>query len=98
MALDFAESKLFELAVPTSSQGPDIEKLQKFLLVFKYPVNTTGILDDATKQALSQAQKDVGIPVTGIEHVNVLIFGPFGETWKGVKKEIPKVHFTGENN
>ena len=29
---------------------------------------------------------------------NLLLFGPFGETWKDVQwKQVPKIHYTGEN-
>jgi len=29
--------------------------------------------------------------------VDVLIFGPFGNSWEAVDRKIPKIHFTGEN-
>ena len=31
------------------------------------------------------------------EKLDVLIFGPFGDFWKSVSKDVPKVHYTGEN-
>ena len=33
----------------------------------------------------------------GEEDVDILIFGPFGNRWETVNRNIPKVHFTGEN-
>lgn len=59
-------TKLFELKIPTSSEGPDIANIQKMLSAFDYPVTINGILDDATKQSIAKAQQDIGIPVTGI--------------------------------
>lgn len=33
----------------------------------------------------------------GQENVHLVVFGPFGERWHSVKKEIPLVFYTGEN-
>jgi alpha(1,3/1,4) fucosyltransferase len=35
--------------------------------------------------------------VSGTESMDLLLFGPFGETWKQVPGSVPKVHYTGEN-
>lgn len=51
------------LRVPTSST--DIANLQKALAAFKYNVNTTGDMDDLTSAALSKAQQEMGLPVSG---------------------------------
>lgn len=32
------------------------------------------------------------------ENDTIVIFGPFGKTWKALPVEQPKIHFTGENN
>ena len=44
-------------------------------------------------------QKVVGynLETLGNKVPNVTIFGPFGETWKALDVNWPKVHFTGEN-
>jgi GR25 family glycosyltransferase involved in LPS biosynthesis len=34
---------------------------------------------------------------SGKEEIDILVFGPFGDTWKKVAPGIPKIHFTGEN-
>jgi GR25 family glycosyltransferase involved in LPS biosynthesis len=34
---------------------------------------------------------------TGSEQIDALFFGPFGNTWEKVPKNIPKFHITGEN-
>jgi len=39
--------------------------------------------------------KVVGGPATSAS--SVVIFGPFGETWKALPEAQPKIHFTGEN-
>ncbi len=39
-----------------------------------------------------------GIDVTSSsEKIDILIFGPFGDTWQSIDKSIPKIHYTGED-
>ena len=45
-------------------------------------------------EAAVPGRKVVGFAL-GQGHADILIFGPFGDAWKGFKG--PKVHFTGEN-
>jgi hypothetical protein len=60
-----------------SPQGPlkvpqvpaDLQNIQRALASFKFDVQPTGVLDDRTKQAVSKAQAEVGLPQTGsIDH------------------------------
>jgi hypothetical protein len=54
------------LKVPTGPKGPEIAHLQKALAAFNYNVNTTGIMDDLTTTAITNAQKEMGLPSSGI--------------------------------
>ena len=40
-----------------------------------------------------------GYSITTLEHrePDIIIFGPFGNTWKELPKHWPKIHYTGEN-
>jgi GR25 family glycosyltransferase involved in LPS biosynthesis len=47
---------------------------------------------------LQAANKDVNIIGRQASvGANIVIFGPFGETWKQLPESQPKIHFTGEN-
>jgi alpha(1,3/1,4) fucosyltransferase len=52
---------------------------------------------------LEESGKAIGRSVRGFkvesgsEPMDLLLFGPFGETWKQVPASVPKVHYTGEN-
>jgi peptidoglycan hydrolase-like protein with peptidoglycan-binding domain len=64
----FSEFKpLNETAGPLKvPQTPaDVTNIQRALSTFKYNVQPTGVVDDRTKQAVAQAQKDIGLPPTG---------------------------------
>jgi GR25 family glycosyltransferase involved in LPS biosynthesis len=47
-------------------------------------------------QAATQ-KKVIGIDVKDQCPPDVLIFGPFGDSWRSVSSSIPKIHYTGEN-
>jgi len=53
------------LKVPTSPSGAEVAELQKALSAFNYNVNTTGTMDDLTTAAISKAQQEMGLPVSG---------------------------------
>jgi len=36
--------------------------------------------------------------VRGDEPIDILLFGPFGNSWEQVNSRIPKIHYTGENS
>lgn len=56
----------------------------------------TLMLEEAGK---SLGRSVVGFKVvTGQEPMDLLLFGPFGETWKNVSTQVPKIHYTGENS
>lgn len=46
-------------------------------------------------EAAVPGRKVVGFALGNEQNADILIFGPFGETWKDFKG--PKIHFTGEN-
>jgi len=43
----------------------DVTNIQRALASFKYDVSPTGEIDNRTKLAIAQAQKDIGLPPTG---------------------------------
>lgn len=53
------------LRVPSSPSGSEVAELQKALSAFNYNVNTTGTMDDLTTAAISKAQQEMGLPVSG---------------------------------
>lgn len=57
------------LSVPTSSSGTDVANIQKVLSAFDYNIGPKGIdgtLNPYTSAAIGLAQRDVGLPVTGV--------------------------------
>ncbi len=54
---------------------------------------------------LTEACREMGVKVEGLEinstnfkePIDLLFFGPFGQTWKQVPETVPKFHITGEN-
>ena len=48
-------------------------------------------------QAAAPGRTVIGSSVSEEPGVDLVIFGPFGDQWKGVPAGIPKVHYTGEN-
>jgi peptidoglycan hydrolase-like protein with peptidoglycan-binding domain len=47
----------------------DVTNIQRALASFNYNVQPSGKMDNSTKQAIAQAQKDIGLPPTGeIDH------------------------------
>lgn len=66
----FSEFKLLieadsMLKVPAGPTGPEIAHLQQALAAFNYNVKTTGSLDELTIAAIANAQKEMGLPVSG---------------------------------
>ena len=55
------------------------------------------MLREMGKHLHKGARDVIGVDATKIDKFDLLIFGPFGENWKTVSKDIPKVHYTGEN-
>ena len=41
--------------------------------------------------------KVVGMEFSASCAADIVIFGPFGNSWESIDKKIPKIHFTGEN-
>jgi len=60
-----------------------------------YNFFTLMLQDSADKAGLPQPLKIIGEYATS--ESDIVIFGPFGEAWKLLPAEQPKVHFTGEN-
>ena len=53
---------------------------------------------EMAKHLKSGARQVIAVDATKTsEKLDVLIFGPFGDFWKGVSKDVLKVHYTGEN-
>lgn len=62
-------STVFQIVPPAGRDGVDVADLQKALVVFNYDVGPTGIdgvLGKNTTGAISKAQSDLKLPVTGV--------------------------------
>ena len=53
----------FQLTVP--SNPTDVADIQRALSSFEYDVDPTGTIDDRTVAAITRAQHDIGLPITG---------------------------------
>ena len=62
---------------------------------FNPEYNFFTLMLSAAGAAASPPVRVVGGPADASS--TVVIFGPFGENWKGLPETIPKIHFTGEN-
>jgi Putative peptidoglycan binding domain len=71
------------LKVPSSPSGSEIANLQKALAAFNYNVNTTGEMDDLTTAAISKAQQEMGLPVTGKPDATTI------DAMNGAIKQVP---------
>jgi peptidoglycan hydrolase-like protein with peptidoglycan-binding domain len=71
------------LKVPASPSGSEIANLQKALAAFNYNVNTTGEMDDLTTAAISKAQQEMGLPVTGKPDATTI------DAMNGAIKQVP---------
>lgn len=60
------------LKVPTGPKGPEIAHLQQALAAFNFNVKTTGSIDDLTTSAIANAQKEMGLLVTGKPDANTI--------------------------
>jgi hypothetical protein len=60
------------LKVPTGPNGPEIAHLQQALAAFNYNVKTTGSLDELTTTAIANAQKEMGLPISGKPDANTI--------------------------
>jgi GR25 family glycosyltransferase involved in LPS biosynthesis len=50
------------------------------------------------KAAVKDMQEDIEIVgQAGYQDANLVLFGPFGNTWQQAPPSVPKVHYTGEN-
>jgi Putative peptidoglycan binding domain len=73
------EAAPYTIPVPTDKSS--IELLQKALAAFEFNVTPTGTIDDLTSTALSNIQKEAGLPITGqpdagtINAVNTALLG-----------------------
>jgi len=75
----------------------------------EYTVGFSDLWDEANPEynfwtlLLNDAGKHLGITFKGVKAtpetpIDLLIFGPFGTTWKTINNAIPKFHTTGENS
>jgi GR25 family glycosyltransferase involved in LPS biosynthesis len=85
---------------------PSIKKTELFIGIsdfhdsFNYTYNfwTLFLQDACSKLSSPMTVKTIEITSKNVnENIDLLIFGPFGNTWKSVPQTVPKVFTTGEN-
>jgi GR25 family glycosyltransferase involved in LPS biosynthesis len=89
-----------------STPPTSIEKTVKVLFTdmwddFNPEYNMFILMMNEAGKYLNPPVKTLGISESQLapnEHPNLVLFGPFGDSWRKFPPSIPKVHFTGENS
>lgn len=91
---------------PSSSSSSSSQKTIKILFTdmwddFNPEYNVFTLMINEAGRHLNPPVKAIGISESQVqpnETPQLLLFGPFGDSWRKYPESIPKVHFTGENS
>jgi GR25 family glycosyltransferase involved in LPS biosynthesis len=91
------------VVAPPVASVPSAEKTLKILFTdmwdeFNPNYNMFTLMLNEAGRHLNPPVRVEGYGPTDSRKPDVCIFGPFGSKWTGVGKDVPKVHFTGENS